>query len=380
MKIGVLGVGQTKFGEHWQKSLADLLAESQFATIANAKIMPQEIDAIFTGNMCAPIFSNQANLGSLASSILSLSVPSTTVEGACASGGLAIRAGIAAIESGQAKIVLVNGVEKMTDVSSEDVTKGLSAATSSEWEQIYGVTFPALNAMIARLYIETYGLTREQLASVSVQNHDHGFLNPYAHLQKRITIKEVLSSPIVADPLSLYDCSPVSDGAASIVLCNEEIAKKMGVSVYIIGSGQATDTMLVAERDDLLSWKATMLAAQAAYKSAGIAVDQIDVLELHDGFSITHIMALEDLGFFEKGSAGRAIEAGQTRGFVNPSGGLKSRGHPVGATGVAQAIEIVRQLRSECGARQVADASIGMTHNVGGCGSNVVVHIFRREL
>ena len=394
MKIAVLGAAQTKFGELWDKSLGDLLAESQLAALSDAGIKPTEIDAIFTGNMCAGLFENQLNLGGLASEILNINVPSTTVEGACASGGLALRAGIAAIESGQAKIVLVNGVEKMTDVacegmSGEFVASGLMAAASQDTEYFHGATFPALNAMLARLYMETYGLTREQLAMVSVQNHAHGFLNPHAHLRRKITIEDVLNSQTIADPLTMLDCSPVSDGAASLVLCSEEIAEKFSKKpvfkkpVVIIGSGQASDTLQLCARDDLLSWKATQLAAKQAYEQAGVGPNDIDVAEIHDGFSIVQILALEDLGFFEKGQAGKAIAEGRAKLSINPSGGLKSKGHPVGATGVGQAVEVVQQLRGtrvcgDCGERQVRDSKIGLTQNAGGCGTTVVVHIFKR--
>jgi acetyl-CoA C-acetyltransferase len=369
VRIVVVGLFQTKFGELWDKSLVDLLAESQLGAIADAGIAASEIEAIFTGNMCAPIFSNQSNIGSIASQILNLCVPSMVVEGACASGGLALRAGIMAIESGQSKIVLVNGVEKMTDIDSCRATTGLMSAASSEWEQIYGATFPALNALIARAYMHKFGLTREELARVSVQNHENGFSNPNAHLRKKISIEDVVNAPMIADPLTLFDCSPISDGAASLVLCHEDIAKKLEKNtVFITGSGHATDTISIAERDDLLTWNATCLAAKKAYKVAGVGSGDVDVVEVHDGFSITQILALEDLGFCRKGEGAVCSCVN-----VNPSGGLKSRGHPVGATGVAQAVEIVKCLQgSEC--------KIGMTHNAGGCGANVVVHIFEKSL
>jgi acetyl-CoA C-acetyltransferase len=373
MKIGILGVGQTKFGEHWNKSLKDLLAESQFAAIEDAnntgaKISVDQIDEIFTGNMCSKIFSNQSNLGSMASEILNVNVPSTVVESACASGGLAIYSAIRAIESGRAEIVLVNGVEKMTDVDSFTVTTGLAGACD-EHEQFNGATFPGLCAMIARLYMEKYGLTREELALVSVKNHENGFLNEYAHFRKKITIKDVVNSPMIADPLTLLDCSPVSDGAASIILCSEEFLASIsplgGDMPCIIGSGFATDTVSICARDNLIEWKATQIAAKKAYEMAKIKPGNVDFVELHDGFSIVQLLAIEDLGFCKKGNALKIIEE---KNFINLSGGLKSRGHPVGATGVAQAVDIVRQLRKNGG--------IGLTHNVGGAGSSVLVHVY----
>lgn len=363
MKTAVLGVAQTKFGELWNHSLSDLLAQSQLAAIRDAGITISDIDAIFTGTMCAGLFLNQSNVGAIAADVLNCHVPSTVVEGACASGGLAIRAGIAAIESGLAQVVLVNGVEKMTDVSAKQVSNGLIAAASHEFEQIHGITFAGLNALIARLYMYTCGLTREQLAQISVANHEHAFSNPLAHFQKKITVDAVVRSPMIADPLTLLDCSPISDGAASIVLVRQE------GDISIVGSGQASDTLMLSEREDLLSWQATTLAAQQAYRMAGVTVDDIDVVELHDAFSITQILALEDLGFFPKGDGIKSLTSDL---LVNPSGGLKARGHPVGATGVAQVVSVVKNLRE-------SQRRVGVTHNVGGCGSTVVVHVLEKK-
>jgi acetyl-CoA C-acetyltransferase len=354
VEIYVLGVGQTKFGELWSESLTDLLATSQLAAIDDAKIAPCDIDAIFTGTMCASLFCNQSNVGSLSSEILGVSCPSTVVEGACASGGLALRAGVMAILSGQAETVLVNGVEKMTDTNLYDVTSGLASA-AHPWEQNQGVTFPALNALITRMYMEKYGLTREELAMVSVKNHENGFTNPYAHLRKKITVEDVINAPMVADPLTLLDCSPVSDGAASIILSSKTNFSKSNIK--LISSGQANDVLLLSEREDLLSWKSTKEAGAMAYKMAGVSPGDIDIVELHDGFSITQILALQDLYLSNK------------KLTINPSGGLKSRGHPVGATGVVQAVEIVKNLNTN---------QVGLTHNVGGCGAVCAVHIFKR--
>jgi acetyl-CoA C-acetyltransferase len=364
VKVSVLGISQTKFGELWNKSLSCLLAESQFTAIDDAKISVDQIDAIFTGNMCAGLFSNQNNIGALAAQILNFKGPSYSVEGACASGGLALYAGIEAIESGRAQIVLVNGVEKMTDFGSEETTKGLSAACH-EHEQMQGATFPGMCAMIARLYMHTYGLTREELAMVSVQSHLNGFVNPNAHIRKKISVADVINAPMVADPLTLLDCSPISDGAASIILCSKKISPK---KIFITGSAMATDTILLADRKDLLSWPSTQKAALTALTMASKKISDIDVVELHDGFSIVQLLALEDLGFCKKGTAFKEKQ----NVLINPSGGLKSRGHPVGATGIVQAVEIVKQLQK--------NSKVGLTHNVGGCGTTSVVHIFEREM
>ena len=382
MKTKIIGIGQTKFGELWDKSLSDLLQESMQMAIADAGIEIEQtvvglnptaggfnpLDAMFTGNMCAGIFSNQSTVGGLAAEIINFNGPSTTVDGACGSGGMSLRSGVMAIEAGMADLVIVNGVEKMTDVSGCEVATGLAAACH-EWEQEQGVTFPALNAMIARMYMNEFGLTREELAQVSVNNHEHGFNNPYAHIRKKITVEQVLNAPMVADPLTLFDCSPISDGAATVILCSEKFAQENNKSyVSILGSGQASDSVLLAKRENFLSWESTKLAAQQAYNMSGVDPKEISVIELHDGFSIVQLLALEDLGLCDKGSAART----KLNCVVNPSGGLKSRGHPVGATGVVQVVEVVRWLRDNPG-------KFGLTHNVGGCGTNSVVHVLKKE-
>ena len=389
MRIAVIGVSCSKFGELWDKSLQDLLAQSQLKAVADARICPSQIDAIFTGNMCSGIFSGQLNLGAMAAQILNVNCPSSTVEGACASGGHAIRAGINAIESGLAQVVLVNGVEKMTDLDSSQIATGLMGAASEEQEHFVGATFPSLNALIAKAYMHEFGLTRNQLASVSVKNHKHGKLNELAHFQCQIGVQDVVNSQLVADPLTIFDCPPISDGAASIILCTQEFAKKHMQKnnklkpVYIIGTGQATDTLSLSQRESLTEFKATQIAAKKAYEVADVCPKDINFAEIHDGFTITEIISLEDLGFFKKGSAGKATEEGLTsfggKIIINPSGGLKSKGHPVGATGVSQAYEVVMQLRGESKLRQVENAQIGLTHNMGGCASSVVVNIFSKE-
>lgn len=389
MKIAVIGISCTKFKEHWDKSLQDLLAQAQLEAIKDAKIFPQQIEAIFTGNMCSGIFSGQLHLGSMAAENLSLNTPSTVIEGACASGGLALRAGILAIQSGLHNVVMVNGVEKMTDLDTEQITTGLMAAANEEYEHSVGATFAGLNALIAKRYMYEFGLTREQLAAVSIKNHKNGALNPLAHFQKEICIKNILTSTIIADPLTIFDCAPISDGAASIILSTPEFAKKLLEKrpdqkiVYIIGSAQASDTLALNCREKLTEFKANKIAAQIAYEMSNITPQQIDLAEIHDGFSITEIISLEDLGFFETGTAGKATENGETslnsKISINPSGGLKAKGHPVGATGISQAYEVVIQLRGQAGERQVKNAKVGLTHNMGGCGTTSVVHIFSKE-
>lgn len=389
MKIAVLGTSCTKFGELWNKSLQDLLAEAQLKALCDARISTKQINAIFTGNMCSGIFSGQLHVGAMATEILNLTCPSTTIEGACASGGLALKTGIEAIESGKYEVVLVNGVEKMTDLDSRQISTGLMSAGNEEQEHFTGATFPGLNALITRAYMHKFGLTRNQLASVSVKNHKNGILNPLAHIKKEVTIKEVINSQMVADPLTIFDCAPISDGAASIILSTQDFAKKhiqrhpYQKIVYITGYGQATDTLTLSKRENLTEFKANQIAAKKAYDMAKININNIDFAEIHDGFSITEIISLEDLGFYKKGQTGIATEAGETylnkKLSVNPSGGLKAKGHPVGASGISQAYEVIIQLRGECENRQIKNAQIGLTQNMGGCGTTSVVHIFSKE-
>lgn len=272
----------------------------------------------------------------------------------------------------------------MTDVNGHEATFALATAADQEYEGYHGITFPGLYALMARAHMEKYKTTREQLALVAVKNHHNGSKNPLAQFPFEITVDSVLNSVLVADPLRILDCSPITDGAAAVVLCPAEMARKMKKPVVkIIGSGQATDMIALSSRKDITWLEATYQAAKRAYAMAGKKPEDIDVLEVHDCFTIAEILVLEALGFVERGKGGEAVERGETsfegRIPVNTSGGLKAKGHPVGATGVAQAVEIVEQLRGEAGKRQVRKARIGMTQNMGGTGGSTVVHIFERE-
>ncbi|HIH32742.1 MAG TPA: thiolase domain-containing protein [Candidatus Diapherotrites archaeon] len=383
MKIGVIGTGITKFGELWDKSLRDLLAEAQLKSIEDSKISPKDIEMIFTGNMCADALSGQLHIGAMASENLRINVPSTRIESACASGAVALRQGLQAIESGAAKIVQVNGVEKMTDVSTEQVTTALMGAGDEEVEGFQGATFPALYALMARAYMHEFGLTREQLSAVSVKSHKHGSMNPIAQFQKEITVDDVANSAMVSDPLTLLDCSPITDGAASIILASESVAKKLNPeAVWIAGSQQATDTLALSARDSLTEIKATRIAADSAFKQAGISAKDVHLAEVHDCFSIAELLAIEGLGLAKKGEAGKHAAAGyhyfDSKIPINTCGGLKSCGHPIGATGVKQAVEVVHQLQQKAGKRQVKKAEVGVTQNVGGTGATVVVNVFKR--
>jgi acetyl-CoA C-acetyltransferase len=378
--VAIIGVSQTKFGELWEKSFRDLIVEAGLKAVEDANIEGDELGAMYVGNMSAGLFVQQEHIASLIADHAGLTpIPCARVEAACASGGLALRNGIMAVASGYHDVVISAGVEKMTDVV--DPTPAIATASDQEWEAQQGITFPSLYAMMARRHMYEYGTTREQLAMVSVINHKNGAKNPLAQFPMEISVDSVLNSTMVAAPLRLLDCSPVSDGAAAVILCPAEDAKKYtDTPIYVKASAQASGTIALHDRKDLTTIDATVHAAKNAYKMAGLGPKDIDAVEVHDCFSINGLLAIEDLGFVEKGKGGIAIEEGMTEldgDFpVNPSGGLKSRGHPLGATGIAQAAEIVWQLRGEAGKRQIDGAQIGMTHNIGGTGGTAAVHIF----
>ncbi len=383
-KVAVIGVGMTKFGELWNSSLRSLTIEAGIKALNDAGIGGEEVDAIYTGCMSGDMFVKQGHIASLIADYGGmLPVPSTRVEAACASGGLALRQGFMAIASGMADIVVVGGVEKMTDSLGSQTTGYLALAADQEWEAFNGATFPSLYALMARRHMHEYGTTEEQLGLVAVKNHHNGSLNPNAHFQFDVSLEKVMNSSLVADPLRLFHCSPVSDGAACVILASEEKAKELSEDpVWIIGSGQASAAIGLYDREDICTIDSTVNAARTAYKMAGVTPKDIDFAEVHDCFTINEIISSEDLGFFKKGEGGKAVEEGLTSLDgeipINPSGGLKAKGHPVGATGVAQAVEAVIQLRGKAGKRQVKDAEIGLTHNIGGSGGTAVIHIFSR--
>ena len=382
-EVVIIGVGCTNFGEMWDRSFRDIFVEAGLSALEDASIRGEEIDALYVGNMSAGKFIDQEHIGSLIADyagLASLHVPSVRVEAACASGGLALSQGVLAVASGYHDIVVAAGVEKMTDVGTGVAIDALASAADREWEVLMGATFPGLYAMIARLHMHKYGTTREQLAMVAVKNHLNATMNPKAQYRKEISLGEVMNSTLIADPLRLFDCSPITDGAAAVVLAPAEIARKhTDAPVYVKASAQATDTISLHDRRDITTLDATVHAAKKAYEMASIEPKDVDLAEVHDCFTIAEICAIEDLGFVPKGKGGPATEEGMTaldgKIPVNPSGGLKACGHPVGATGIKQAVEIVLQLRGEAGKRQVGGAEVGLTHNVGGTGGTAVVHI-----
>ncbi len=381
--VSIIGSGLTKFGEHWNRSFRELIAEAGIKAIKDSGVEGKDIEAVYGGSMASGRFIGQEHIGALIADQLGLNpVASTRLEAACASGGVALRNAYMAVASGQYDVVAVGGVEKMTEVSTEDAAVALGGAGDQETELFFGATFPALYALLARAHMKEYGTTEEQLAMCAVKNHKNAVNNPNAQFKREIDVETVMDSGYIASPLKLLDCSPITDGAAAVILCASDKARGICEKpVEIAASAQASDTLALAGRKSLTEMMATGVAARDAYKQAGVSEKDIDFAEVHDCFTIAEIMAIEGLGFFGKGEGGKATEQGKTAMGgeipVNPSGGLKGKGHPVGATGIAQAVEAVLQLNGEAEKRQVKGAKTGLTHNVGGSGATAVVHIFR---
>jgi len=384
--VSIVSAGLSKFGK-----LEGLYAREIFAEAAKEAFdrcpnldPKKDIKALFVGHM-GESYEHQGHTGATVADWAGLlHIPATRTETACASSGAALRAGIFAVLSGLCDTVMVGGVEKMTHRTTSEVTEYLAMASDFPFEQWHGITFPGLYALMATAHMHKYGTTEEQMAMVAVKNHHNGFLNPKAHMQREVTLEKALSSRVIAWPLKLYDCSLITDGGSCVIITKPEIATKYtDMPIQIIGSGQASDSIGMYERESLTSLVAAKIAARQAYEMAGVRPEDVDVAEVHDCFTIAEIIGYEDLGFCKQGEGGHLVESGETKLDgklpVNTSGGLKSKGHPVGATGTAQAYEIYLQLTEQAEKRQVKDAKIGLAHNVGGSGATATVHIFRRE-
>jgi acetyl-CoA C-acetyltransferase len=342
------------------------------------------IQALYMGNFNGSYWSTQSHMGPLASEALGLgTVPTLRTEGACASGSLAFREGLVAVGAGVYDMVLIGGVEKMTHRATENITTGLASASDCEAEADMGATFPSLFALIAQRYFHEYGNIRKEMALAAVQNHDNALLNPTAQMRKKITVEDVYNGFPVASPLTVFDCSLVTDGSVFVVLAATEVAESLGLkrTVEVIGSGHASSPLSLAGKSSLTTFASTLKAADLAYKQAGLTPQDIDLAEVHDCFTITQIINTEDLGFFAKGQGARGVAEGQTARDgkipINTSGGLKAKGHPIGATGLSQIYEIVTQLRGEAGERQIKKADIGLAHNIGGTAATCVINIFK---
>jgi len=382
-RVAVVGVGVTKFGKH-DRTSAELFAEAAREALADAELEPRAVQALYYGNVVGGETEKQLHMGPQAASVLGIpTVPTTRFETACASSHAAFRHAVMEIAAGVSDVVLVGGAERVLNVPTADSTEYFAYASDASWEQPAGLTFPGVFALIARAHMTRYGTTEEQMAHVAVKNHRHGALNPKAQFQKEITLEQVLRSAYVADPLKLYDCCPFTDGGAAVVLAAEDVARGRRRAVWVLGSAAASDSMLMQDKRDLARVPATERAAAAAYRQAGLGPHDVNVVELHDCFTIAEIVATEGLGLFEPGTGGAAAEKGWTslggKIPVNTSGGLKAKGHPIGATGAAQVVEVVTQLRGEAGPRQVDGARVGLTHTLGGNTATVLVSLFGRD-
>ncbi len=376
--VHVAGIGKTAFGAFAGRSLKDLAVEAIAACLLDAGKSSSDVEAVYVGNFDAPSFTGQNHLAPFIAGAAGIhGVPATRFEAACASGGSALFHAMQAVASGTYENVLVCGVEKMTSQTTARVAQILAGAGDAELESSIGATFPAIFAMIARRHMHQYGTTREHLAAVAVKNHYNASLNPQAHLKKVITLEQALAGKPVAEPFTIYDCSLVSDGAAALWITSEPSA------IRVAACAQASGPVSLADKADVTTLEATKLAAAKAYKQAGIQASDIDIAEVHDCFTIAELIAMEDLGFIDKGGSGPWVASGATgiNGVlpVNTSGGLKAKGHPIGATGVAQICDLILQMRGEAGARQVAKANTALAQNLGGSGATSVVTILQRS-
>lgn len=384
--VSIIGIGSTPYGVHQDATLKDMAVEACNQAIDDAGVDRKEIDAFYVGNFISGFLAGQETIAPQIGDLLGLQkhIASTTVEGACCSGGIALRHGYFLIATGLAEFVLVLGVEKMTHASTAKNTEGLSLAMDHESsEGKTGLTFPGFFALVAQRHIHEFGTTTDQLAHVAFKNHQNSIANPRARFRDEVKLEEISNSRLIADPLRLYDCCPIADGASAVVLCASDVARNFTqVPVEIIASAQTTGYNSLYNTPSATSLDATVLAGKQAFEMASLKPGDVDVVELHDCFTIAEVVDSEDLGFFAKGKGGVGAADGESRVDgripINPSGGLLSKGHPVGATGVGQVYEISRQLRGTH-ENQVNNAEIGLTHNLGATGQVCTVHIFKRS-
>ena len=376
----MLGAGSTKYGKI-DDSIVDMTLKASADAIRSAGVTPKDIEAGYISNVFG-IADKQVHLGPVVMSGLGIpDRPSLSIESACGSGSVSFREAYANVAAGFYDCILAVGTEKVTHTGTAWTTTYFAYCSDFFHEGSAGASFPGLFASMARAYLSEFKASEEDFAEVAVKNHNNGMLNPKAHLRKKITVDDVMSSPVVASPLKLYDCCPFSDGASAVILCNEKFAKKTGGDyIRVIGSGRGGSPAALQGRDHLTTIPSTVLASQAAYKMANITPKDVDFAEVHDCFTIAEIVDTEDLGFFEKGKGVEAVREGMTAlnsvVSINPSGGLKSKGHPIGATGVGQVAEVYDQLTGQAGQRTVEGAQIGLTHNFGATGASCAVHIF----
>ena len=384
--VAVIGVGQTKFGELWDRSFREIGIEAGLQALVDAKLSSGDLGGLFLGNMASGSLLEQEHIAPLILDYAGLAgrrLPAVRVEGGGASGSLALHQAWLAVASGYYDFVVVGGAEKLTDVPDATAAQITSSAADHEWEVVFGATLPALWALIARRHMHQYGTTREELARVAVHAHEMGSKNPNAHFRNKLSLEQVLNAGPVAEPLGVFDCAPLSDGAAAVVLGPMDLARQhTDTPIQITASQVACDTMALQHREDLTTLDSTVSAARRAFAQAHRDPRDVQVAEIHDAYTISALVALEDLGFVKKGHAGREFASGRFAPggavTVNPSGGLKAQGRPFGAVGVAQVVEIVRQLRGEAKERQVPEAMVGLAHDVGGTGATSVVTLLER--
>ncbi|HZY70722.1 MAG TPA: thiolase domain-containing protein [Thermoplasmata archaeon] len=385
-EVAVLGVGMTRFGELWDRSFREIGIEAGLEALVNAKLSSSDLGALYLGNMASGSLISQEHIAPLIVDYAGLGghhLPAVRVEAGGASGAVALHEGYLAVASGAHDFVVVGGAEKLTDVPEEEAQRVVAATADHEWEAVFGATLAGLWAMVARRHMHDHGTTREELASVAVHAHEMGSKNPNAHFRNRLTVEQVLNAPPVAEPLGVFDCAPLSDGAATVVLGPLERARKFtDTPIRIAASEVACDTMALQHRRELTTLDSTVVAAKRAFAHARRAPKQVQVAEIHDAYTIAGLIALEDLGLAPKGGARGMFQDGGVmpgkRLAVNTSGGLKAQGRPFGAVGVAQVVELVRQLRGEAEGRQQDGATVGLAHDVGGTGATSVVHILER--
>lgn len=380
--VAIIGVGQTEVGEHWDLSLRHLALKAVQAALADAGV--ERVDAFYVGNMLGGELAGQEHVGTLIADFAGYrGVEAFKIEAACGSGAAALRMGYIAVAGGLADVIVVVGVEKMTDAPVPDTTAALGLAADGDYETSQGISFVAINAMLMRRYMHEYGYRHEDFAPLAINAHQNALNNPYAMFHNKVTAEQFAKAPMICDPVNLLDSSPVCDGAAAVVLAPMDMARSHSpVPVRIAASAVGTDTLAVHDRRDPLVLEGGIVSTQKAYRQAGVKPEDIDLFELHDAFSIMAVLSLEAAGFAEKGRGLRlALDGEITIGGRVPictMGGLKARGHPVGATGVYQAVEVVQQLRGLAGANQVNDARLGMCQNIGGSGATVITHILER--
>jgi acetyl-CoA C-acetyltransferase len=381
--VSVIGIGQVPVGDLWEKPIYILAVEAMLAAIRDSKV--EQIDSVYIGNMLSSTLAGQDMLAGLAADQVGLTgVEAVKVEAACSSGGIAFREGYLAVASGQINFALVCGVEKMLDHPGEEITEGLVSASDADWESALGDTFVAINARLMQRYIHEYSVKHEDFAPFPINAHHNAINNPNAMLRYELSTEQFNKARMIADPINLLDCSPVCDGAAAVVLCPTEIARRFSpFQIKVRGSAVATDSLALHDRHNLLGLEAVAGSAKKAFAQAQLTPADIDFFEVHDAFSITAVMSLEASGFADPGQGVRLGLDGEIgidgKLPICTMGGLKARGHPVGATGMYQIVEAITQLRGAAGKNQVKDAAIGMAQNIGGSGSNVVTHIFERD-